>query len=197
MHALSFASVLALALSAAALQVTTPSNSSGWVSSGTNTLAWNRVDTDPTNFTVILTNTDRTVLPTNNLLLDSFVDATSANSISIPPPSGGLPVGGTFRVNLIKDQNDISSIYAQSDEFTITSGGSVSTSSSSSGTISATGTTVSLSNTATGSPTSTGTGSASGTDSGINPTTSANSGASNRAQYGMLGLSLVAGVMLA
>lgn len=59
MHALSFASVLALALSAAALQVTTPSNSSGWVSSGTNTLAWNRVDTDPTNFTVILTNTVR------------------------------------------------------------------------------------------------------------------------------------------
>ncbi len=90
------------------------------------------------------------MLPTNNLLLDSFVDATSANSISIPPPSGGLPVGGTFRVNLIKDQNDISTIYAQSDEFTITSGGSTTTSGSTSGTISATGTTVSLSNTATG-----------------------------------------------
>ncbi|KLO19788.1 hypothetical protein SCHPADRAFT_794961, partial [Schizopora paradoxa] len=122
----SFASVLALALSAAAISVTTPSNSSGWVSTGTNTLAWNRVDTDPTNFTVVLTNTDRTVLPTNNLLLDSFVDATSGSSISIAAPSGGLPVGGTFRVNLVQDQNDLNTIYAQSDEFTITAGSAAS-----------------------------------------------------------------------
>ncbi len=59
MHALSFASVLAFALSAAALSVTVPNNSSGWISQGTNTLSWNRVSTDPTNFTVVLTNTVR------------------------------------------------------------------------------------------------------------------------------------------
>lgn len=96
------------------------------------------------------------MLPTNDLLLDSFVDATTANSISISPPSGGLPVGGTFRVNLIKDQNDLNTIYAQSDEFTISAGGSTSSGTGSTVSVttgSATGSSVSLPNTATGSAT--------------------------------------------
>lgn len=49
-------STLALALCASAFQVTQPSQNSGWTSTGTNTLAWSRVSTDSTNFTVVLTN---------------------------------------------------------------------------------------------------------------------------------------------
>ena len=75
-------------------------------------------------------------MPTNNLLLAPFVDGTTQTSVSISPPSGGLPVGGSFRVNLVKDQSEQSSIYAQSDEFNIASGGTASASS----TVSTTGT---------------------------------------------------------
>lgn len=49
-------STLALALCASAFQVTQPSQNSGWTATGTNTLAWSRVSTDSTNFTVVLTN---------------------------------------------------------------------------------------------------------------------------------------------
>ena len=93
-------------------------------------------------------------MPTNNLLLDSFVDATSGSSISIAAPSGGLPVGGTFRVNLVQDQNDLNTIYAQSDEFTISAGaassGSTTVTSGTGSTGTPSGTTASLSNTVTG-----------------------------------------------
>lgn len=51
-----FASLLALAASAAALQVTQPSNSSGWTTSGPNTVTWSSVNTDKSNFTIVLNN---------------------------------------------------------------------------------------------------------------------------------------------
>ena len=50
------ASLLALAASAAALQVTQPSNSSGWTTSGPNTVTWSSVNTDKSNFTIVLNN---------------------------------------------------------------------------------------------------------------------------------------------
>ena len=50
------ASLLALASSAAALQVTQPSNSSGWTTSGPNTVTWSSVNTDKSNFTIVLNN---------------------------------------------------------------------------------------------------------------------------------------------
>lgn len=49
-------SLLALAASAAALQVTQPSNSSGWTISGPNTVTWSSVNTDKSNFTIVLNN---------------------------------------------------------------------------------------------------------------------------------------------
>ena len=50
------ASLLALAASALALQVTEPTNSTGWATSGQNTVTWDAVSTDPSNFTVVLVN---------------------------------------------------------------------------------------------------------------------------------------------
>ena len=74
-------------------------------------------------------------MPSNNQLLASDIDGT-LGSVGIPSPSGGLPTGKSFRVNLIKG-SDVSTIFAQSDEFEIVAGtasasGSVSVATSSS-----------------------------------------------------------------
>ncbi|KAF8640032.1 hypothetical protein AX17_001274 [Amanita inopinata Kibby_2008] len=99
-------------------QVTNPSGAKGWTNSGQQPLSWQRVDTDPLNFTVVLTNTDRTVFPINDQVLSALVDGTLLKT-SMNPPSGGWPTGDHFRVNFVQDTNNLDSILAQSDEFTI------------------------------------------------------------------------------
>lgn len=54
-----FSALALLAAVASAFQVTSPNNVTGWSSSGSNTLTWSRVSTDPTSFNVVLTNTVR------------------------------------------------------------------------------------------------------------------------------------------
>ncbi|KAI5118769.1 hypothetical protein M0805_005650 [Coniferiporia weirii] len=220
MRAAAVLSTLSVVLSASAISVTTPNTNSNWASSGSNTLAWSRVSTDTTNFTVVLTNTDRTVLPTNDLLLVSFVDAVSSSSISVPMPVSGFNVGGTYRVNLVQDANDVSTIYAQSNEFNITSGtgtasdSATSGSSTGSGSGTSSGSSASSSGSAQGTsltiaPTGTtgssgansvsGASSVSGTasGSGLNPSTTGNSAVSRGAEFGLLGAMLVLGGFLA
>lgn len=51
-----FASVFLTVTSAFAYQVTYPGGSQGWNTTGPNYLMWDRVDTDPLNFTAVLTN---------------------------------------------------------------------------------------------------------------------------------------------
>lgn len=51
-----FASVLLAVSSVFAYQVTSPGESQGWTTTGPNTLTWQRVDTDPLNFTTVLIN---------------------------------------------------------------------------------------------------------------------------------------------
>lgn len=57
MHALSLLSLLTLALSAAAYRVMEPTDTTVWMSMGTNKLRWDRVESDPVNFTAVLSNT--------------------------------------------------------------------------------------------------------------------------------------------
>ncbi|KAG6812992.1 hypothetical protein H0H92_014923 [Tricholoma furcatifolium] len=55
----------------------------------------------------------------------------SLESTTVNPPSGGWPEGQGFRVNLVKDVNDLNTILAQSSQFSIgltTSSSSASTS---------------------------------------------------------------------
>lgn len=109
-------------------------------------VAWDRVATDATNFSIVLTNLvsfvppdgyhagadmddyqDRAVLSSDVVLAD-LVDATSANSISVSPPSSGWPTpGGSYRVNLVKSKTEQTTIYAQSTEFNITAGAATET----------------------------------------------------------------------
>jgi len=50
------AAVLLSVSSALAYQIISPGGSQGWTTTGPNILVWQRVDTDPQNFTVVLTN---------------------------------------------------------------------------------------------------------------------------------------------
>ncbi|KAG5651384.1 hypothetical protein H0H81_008883 [Sphagnurus paluster] len=53
-------------------------------------------------------------------VLAAQVDGTVTNStIALNPPSGGWPTGGSFRLNLVKDVNDLNTILAQSSQFSI------------------------------------------------------------------------------
>jgi hypothetical protein len=159
--------VISFVASALGYTVTTPSQTQGWTNSGAQTLTWTRVDTDPTNFTALLTNQDRSVMPNNNQVLAALVDGTKL-TIALNPPSGGWIVGAGFQVNLVQDQTDTNTIYAQSTQFNITA-------SSSSASSTTTGVTTPTSGNAvtpiTTSSTSTGTGTSTGA---LNPTTTPN-----------------------
>jgi len=152
MHAV--AVILALASSAFAYQVNQPNAINGWSNSGSQIVAWDRVSTDPTNFTIVLTNQDRSILPQDQVLM-AEQDGTGQNQVSVGPPSGGWISGPHFRVNLVKSVNEPNSILAQSSEFTI---GPVSSSSGALSTLRPTVTAVPPGVTTTVPPTSSGTG---------------------------------------
>ncbi|KAH9927172.1 uncharacterized protein BXZ73DRAFT_102760 [Epithele typhae] len=108
--------LLAFAASAFAYQVSQPSNSSGWSTAGSNVVAWDMVSTDAANFTVLLVNQE--VNPPTSQVLAALVDG-SLGKTTVNPPSGGWKAGTGFQVNLVKDTNSLTSIYAQSGVFTI------------------------------------------------------------------------------
>jgi len=107
--------VLSLAASAFAYSVTSPGGTQGWTIDGSNTVTWQRVDTDRLNFTLLLTNEKQQ----GNQVLNAFVDGT-LGSLAANPPSGGWPTGSGFRLNFVQDPNHLDTILAQSSEFSIT-----------------------------------------------------------------------------
>jgi len=107
-----------------AYSVLTPNDSVGWVNQGSNNLTWTRVDTDPLNFTVVLTNQNMSGFQSE--VLAALVDGTLGFT-RLNPHNGGWPTGSHFRVNLVKDDLDLNSILAQSPEFDITEANSTST----------------------------------------------------------------------
>ncbi|KIP10678.1 hypothetical protein PHLGIDRAFT_65075 [Phlebiopsis gigantea 11061_1 CR5-6] len=108
------ATLFAFAASALALQVTQPTNATGWSTSGSNTVAWNAVSTDPSNFTVVLVNMNE--FPNYSQILDALV-VTSLDKQSVNPPSSGWPTGHGFQINLVADNEHLSTILAQSEQF--------------------------------------------------------------------------------
>ncbi|KAJ7094579.1 GPI-anchored small secreted protein [Mycena belliarum] len=117
----SLLAILAVSLlSASAIQVTSPGGTKGWTNDGSQSIAWQSVSTDPSNFTIVLTNPNRALMPNDNQILKALV-STNAGSTTVDPPAMGWPaVGGSYRVNLCKSSEDLNSILAQSMEFNIT-----------------------------------------------------------------------------
>ncbi|KIK04653.1 hypothetical protein K443DRAFT_675671 [Laccaria amethystina LaAM-08-1] len=148
---LSISFLLSVAASALAYSVTSPNGSQGWTNQGAQFLSWTRVNTDRLNFTAVLTNQNRALLPTDQVLA-ALVDGTLPNT-TVNPPSGGWPTpGGGYRVNLVQDATDLNTILAQSPEFNITQPNSTS---SSTATGTSTGTTLVIPATASAAPSDT------------------------------------------
>jgi hypothetical protein len=99
-----------------AYRVISPGPSAGWNTSGPQTLTWERVGTDPLNFTAVLVNQVNS--PPSSQILAALVDGTLLKT-AVSPPSGGWPSGNGFQVNLVQDQNTLTSILAQSEKFNI------------------------------------------------------------------------------
>ncbi|KAM6498929.1 hypothetical protein JOM56_006877, partial [Amanita muscaria] len=96
--------------------IITPSSANGWRNSGPQLLEWQLAGSDPATFAVVLTSVDGTV----NQLLAADVDS-NRWSTDVNPPSGGWPVGTSFkfRVDFVKDANDLNTTYASSQLFNI------------------------------------------------------------------------------
>ncbi|KAL9712939.1 hypothetical protein Ac2012v2_004180 [Leucoagaricus gongylophorus] len=126
----SVAALLTLVASASAYLVTVPNGSRGWTSVGAQPVSWDRVETDPSNFTIVLTNQNRALFPQDQILV-AQQDGVSTDTVSCNPPSAGWVLGTSFRINLVKSSEDQSTIYAQSNEFEIKLPNGVTTSSGS------------------------------------------------------------------
>jgi len=132
-----------------AYTVLTPNGSDGWTNNGPQNLTWTRVDTDPLNFTVVLDN--QAIAGFERQVLAALVDGTLGTA-ELNPHNGGWPTGSNFRLNLVKDDQDLDTILSQSSQFNITQNTST-TSTASIGTfsiVSSTPTTQSDSSTASG-----------------------------------------------
>jgi len=109
---------LLFASTAFGLSVTSPVEGALWdASQNTQTVGWNSVSTDPTNFTVVLVN--MVVYPNTNTVLKQDV-LTSSGSTSVTAPSSGWPTGKGFQINLVQNNPTGVAILAQSQQFNIT-----------------------------------------------------------------------------
>ncbi|KAK4686052.1 hypothetical protein P7C73_g4086, partial [Tremellales sp. Uapishka_1] len=128
--------LLTLGLSASAISVTSPTNTTVW-SSGTSgqTVSWEAVSTDPTSFEIQLVNQAGflTNSPVTLVANQTTGSANVVNSVTVTYSAGTWPVGTAFQINLMGSSSGGSSaILAQSQQFNITSDGSSSSSSSAS-----------------------------------------------------------------
>ncbi|KAJ3564667.1 hypothetical protein NP233_g8143 [Leucocoprinus birnbaumii] len=119
-YAFAFSTTLLLSLvsSSLAYLVTAPNGDANknWNgASSPQTVSWTRVDTDAATFNIVLTNVDRAILPSDQVLAKQVNGQKLQTKVF--PPRGGFPTGSHFRINLVSTQDG--SIYAQSNEFTI------------------------------------------------------------------------------
>ncbi|KAJ7044541.1 hypothetical protein C8F04DRAFT_1068691 [Mycena alexandri] len=117
-----FPAVFALAaafVSVSAISVTSPTATKGWTNSGSNTATWTSVSTDALNFTLLLTKmTDSTY---NQVLAALVTTKDGTVTVGAPSSAGGWPAPGSgYRLNLVQDQDHLTTIYAQSEQFNIT-----------------------------------------------------------------------------
>jgi len=159
---------------ALAVTVTSPDNTTTWNDSGSNTIKWTSVSTDPSTLNIVLIN--NAVFPNTQTTIASNVQ-TSLGSYTVNSLTGN---GVGYQVNLMATTND--QILAQSGQFTLSNsspasgGGSSSMSSSDMSTMStastaSTGSTASTASTGSTMSTATSSGTATGS-AGVKPTSS-------------------------
>jgi len=118
MKTFSAVALLALPLGALGLSITSPGTNDTWDSSGSHTITWQTVSTDPTSFSILLTNFG--VYPPQVLNVVANQQA-SAGTFTF---SAFLPVGDDYRIRFNSiNTNQNTGILAESGQFQIVSGG--------------------------------------------------------------------------
>ncbi|KIY35045.1 hypothetical protein I305_02610 [Cryptococcus gattii E566] len=110
-------SILVLASAAAvaqAIQITAPSNSSGWNTHGWQLIQWTSVITDAQNFTIAISKPNSS---SRTNIVTTLVNTTDDSYIYMP--SSDLKAGDGYRISFTSPDGDI---LAQSGEFSITDG---------------------------------------------------------------------------
>ncbi|WVO18495.1 hypothetical protein L204_106212 [Cryptococcus depauperatus] len=106
--ALSFAVVVAQAI-----QITFPSNSSGWDTHGSQMIKWKSVSTDPSNFTIAISQ------PGSSMNEDIKTDVMTSDGSYVYTPAKDLEAGEGYRISFTSQDGGI---LAQSNYFSITQG---------------------------------------------------------------------------
>ncbi|KAF9038081.1 hypothetical protein BJ165DRAFT_419703 [Panaeolus papilionaceus] len=110
-----FAILSCLIASTLAFTISSPGDNTDWNNDGAQTLSWQRVDTDPANFSVVLFNPSTQ----KQVLIAKDVDG-KLGTLKIQPPSdGGWPNGEKFRIRLVRDSQSLTAILAESQDFDI------------------------------------------------------------------------------
>ncbi|KAG8162938.1 hypothetical protein KVR01_007416 [Diaporthe batatas] len=122
---ISLSSLLALA---SAITITEPKQGARLDFSGSNTISWTSVDTDPVSFEIVL------VSPNNSTISESVV----ANSVNTTENKYSFsnfvtPVGDNYQINFIGNTGTNRGIISQSQTFAVTRSGVASSSTSSAG----------------------------------------------------------------
>ncbi|KAA8645025.1 hypothetical protein EYZ11_012467 [Aspergillus tanneri] len=146
-------SLLPLAVSVGALSVTSPEKGADIDASGSFTVKWSSVDTDPSTFDLYLVN--NAVYPSVEKKIASNID-TSKGSYTVDGISG-LTDGKGYQISLLSNSGRNTGILAQSEQFKV-AGGSESSSTSTSASASSFSASTGSSSTRTSVPTGTSTG---------------------------------------
>jgi len=198
MKSFSAVTLLALPLCAFAIEITSPAPGVTWNSSGSHTVTWTSVSTDPSEFGMYLVNEE--VVPTQMLPINDQVN-TSTGSFTF---SNVLPNGTGYQVQFNRLGNvSTEGILAQSGDFTIIPGGPdesavASVVSGTSTTVigaSTTGTAATGTSEAGTTGTAKASGSAGSSASGSVSSASATAKSSGQATYGSRGLTVAVGMI--
>ncbi|KAF5333630.1 hypothetical protein D9611_002567 [Ephemerocybe angulata] len=110
--------VLACASTVLGYTILSPNQSQGWTNQGPQRATWQRVATDRENITIVLTNTNRSLMPTDQVL-SALVDGNLGN-MTLNPPSAGWPSPGPgYVLNFASEATNLNQILAQSPPFEI------------------------------------------------------------------------------
>ncbi|OAX40554.1 hypothetical protein K503DRAFT_848892 [Rhizopogon vinicolor AM-OR11-026] len=146
-HRLALASVAFLGVVSAQLTITSPSANDWWVAQSLNTLAWT-CDTSPyQNFTILLTNSNLSILPAPLAII--AVQDNFDCSETITQQQSAQPAGTGYVVQLASTVNE-TDVYASSQPFEIKALGATYPTTTSSAGSSATGSSASPTTTTTG-----------------------------------------------
>ncbi|KAI3398517.1 hypothetical protein diail_9041, partial [Diaporthe ilicicola] len=123
-----------------AITITEPQQGAKLDFSGSNTISWTSVDTDPVSFEIVLAS------PNNSTIAQSVItDSVNTTENKYTFSNFVTPVGDNYQINFIGNVGTNKGIISQSHSFAVTKSGVASSSASSTGSATATGASASAS----------------------------------------------------